>query len=381
MLQGLSLQRMLVYGFGLRLLLIVWSLIQDKYFSVKYTDIDYDVFTDAARHVCKGLSPYERATYRYTPLLAWLLTPDCSGFPFGKLLFVGADMLSAFWLHSLALQHQTGGHAASTRARYLMAFWLFNPVVVVVSTRGSAESLVVLSILWLLKATLKQNPLEMGISWGLATHFKLFPVIFSLPAFLYLGSRRATVNERQLHFAIVGAVVFAGLGAAMYALYGNAFVEHTYSYHFGRRDFRHNFSAYFYAVYLDAPSFDSILHGFAAFLPLAVVQTWSAVRLHTTPTLCFAVQTVAFVALNKVYTSQYFLWYLPLVGLAATLRPEVSPKHCGIALAVWMLAQGFWLGVAYLLEFQGLDVFWLLSFASCSMTVAHVVCLWVLFAS
>ena len=56
------------------------------------------VVTDGARHVAAGGSPFARATYRYTPLLAWLMLPNIWVHPAaGKLLFCAADLVAAWW--------------------------------------------------------------------------------------------------------------------------------------------------------------------------------------------------------------------------------------------------------------------------------------------
>jgi phosphatidylinositol glycan class M len=60
----------------LRALLILWGVVQDALLRVPYTDVDYKVFTDAARLVAGGESPFLRSTYRYSPLLAYAVLPN-----------------------------------------------------------------------------------------------------------------------------------------------------------------------------------------------------------------------------------------------------------------------------------------------------------------
>lgn len=66
----------LLLGLIIRLIFIFISEYQDKYFSIKYTDIDYYVYSDASQYLTENGSPYDRHTYRYTPILAYLMLPN-----------------------------------------------------------------------------------------------------------------------------------------------------------------------------------------------------------------------------------------------------------------------------------------------------------------
>ena len=60
---------------ALRFALVAVASIIDAYkpLGLRYTDVDYDVLRDGARAMMQGGSPFQRATYRYSPLVAWPL--------------------------------------------------------------------------------------------------------------------------------------------------------------------------------------------------------------------------------------------------------------------------------------------------------------------
>ena len=106
----------------------------------------------------------------------------------------------------------------------------------------------------------------------------------------------------------------------MYILYGYTFLQESYLYHVTRTDHRHNFSVYFYQLYLEGATTTTttastgggadIVVGLLAFLPQVVLLLAYAFRYcwaTATPsdlTFCVFVQTVSFVIFNKVCTVQ-----------------------------------------------------------------------------
>jgi hypothetical protein len=146
---------------------------------MKYTDIDYYVFTDAARFTARGYSPYDRETYRYTPLLAWMLLPttwSSTWFSFGKVLFAIGDMIAG-WLIVLVLQ--SSNKMPLERALKFACIWLLNPMVATISTRGSSEGLLGVMVIALLWAIMQRRIALAGMLLGLGVHFKIYPFIYS----------------------------------------------------------------------------------------------------------------------------------------------------------------------------------------------------------
>ena len=144
----------------------------------------------------QGLSPYRRATYRYTPLLAWLLQGNVYITEvFGKVMFSACDILAAYIIYRL-VKSQPGCSKETT----LMCarLWLFNPLTLTVSTRGNAESimavLVLLTLLLLSADSVLSNMLG-AVIYGISVHTKIYPATYALAIYVYLNGR---CTEKQI---------------------------------------------------------------------------------------------------------------------------------------------------------------------------------------
>ena len=147
-----------------------------------------------------------------------------------------------------------------------------------------------------------------------------------------------------------------------HCLYGDDFFYETYLYHLVRRDTRHNFSVYFYYLYLQGQQGAAV--GLAAkaqalcvMLPQLIVVAGIAVRFQKDLNFAIFSQTLAFVAFNKVVTAQYFIWYIALLPLALP-RTRLQLKWQGIKLiAAFLVAEIAWGLAAYQIEFGGRAAF------------------------
>ncbi|KAI0232658.1 GPI mannosyltransferase 1 [Massospora cicadina] len=168
----------------LRIILLAYGEYQDANYEVKYTDIDYEVFTDSARYVTQRKSPYLRSTYRYTPLLAILLTPNIFIHKsFGKLLFALADLVAGLIMKRLCSLRDVDPSLAD---KIIGASWLLNPFVANISTRGNAESLLIVVILGSFYALITGRFILGCVLYGFSVHLKNLPDYLFYPAgFLY----------------------------------------------------------------------------------------------------------------------------------------------------------------------------------------------------
>ncbi|KAI8532583.1 hypothetical protein RHMOL_Rhmol11G0224700 [Rhododendron molle] len=337
---SINLRSLLLFSAILRLLLILYGEWQDTHMEVRYTDVDYLVFSDAASLMASGKSPYKRTTYRYSPLIAFLLIPNSMIHrSWGKFLFSASDLLVGLFIHNILMLRKVPENLCT----YSVMVWLFNPFTFTIGTRGNCEPIVCAMVLWIIMCLMNGSLLQAAFWYGLVVHLRIYPIIYALPIILVLdpfhfrshkkpaltewsssNGRSAQIlsskntgaynlwvvltsmftKERLMFGLISGAVFFICTGIFFY-LYGWEFLHEALLYHLTRTDPRHNFSIYFYHIYLHYEHEFSVVEKLISFLPQFIVQLALVFRFAQDLPFCFFVQTVAFVAFNKLSGAMY----------------------------------------------------------------------------
>jgi phosphatidylinositol glycan class M len=184
------------------------------------------------------------------------------------------------------------------------------------------------------------NVLQSAFWYGLVVHFRIYPIIYSIPIILVLDPNffpsgqkpvlrkwsavqketpedengRSTLHNflksiftrNRIIFGLVSGLVFLFCTGLFYCLYGWEFLHEALLYHLTRTDPRHNFSIYFYHIYLHYGHDISVVEKLVSFLPQFSVQLVLIFSFARDLPFCLFVQTVSFVAFNKVcYRKSY----------------------------------------------------------------------------
>ena len=165
---------------------------------------------------------------------------------FGKALFVLADVLIGLLIYML-LRLRSASEGSALKYSWCVALsgwlrlsltacsvWLFHPFSINVSTRGNADAVIGLLVLWSLYLLLTKRVVLSAIVYGLAVHFKIYPIVYALALLVFLddnflGGQTNTisdgslysralhfVNRQRLVFSIVSAGTFLGMTGFFY---------------------------------------------------------------------------------------------------------------------------------------------------------------------
>ena len=370
------------------LIIIITEFLYYNY-HILYTDIDYHVFSDGAKELLLGKNPYERETYRYTPILAFLMTPNIFFYySFGKFLLSTIDVIVGFLIEKLLIV-QNNKIINDEKFVYNSLFYLYNPIIIVICTRGSADCIITcLVVLCLLLLEMKYYLLSAFV-YGFAVHFKIYPIIYAPAIYLYLvnkiyNNNNQNENEnknsylkfilqkflfpiflilKNIHkyysilYVLISSFTFLSLLIIFYKIIGYKFLYEYLLYHIIRKDHRHNYSMFYYLIYLTYNSKLSKFLSLITFFPQIILILLTTLIMYEKINLCLIILTMIFVVFNKVITAQYFIWYLCLMPLIVDRNLLFKRKKGIFLFGIWMFFEMIWNSFSHLFEFNGKNKF------------------------
>lgn len=399
---------------GIRLIIIFISEIILPKYNINYTDIDYHVFSDGAKHILNFESPYNRETYRYTPILAMMMLPNhLINYNFGKILFSVVDILIGISIEILLIiQNNRKILIREEKEEYLSYLYkflnnpyskisllfLYNPIIINISTRGSSDCIIVLLVIITL-ILIEMKYICLGaFFYGFAIHFKIYPVIYAPALFLYIAYKdnrltdknslnednnsstikifstkllsiiksifRSVFHFKSIIFAFIFIVTFLTFLGFFYLIYGYKFLYEFLLYHVIRKDHRHNYSIFYYLIYLTYTQPISKLLSLILFAPQMLLTLLSNFILFKDINFSLFITTMIFVTFNKVVTAQYFIWYIAIIPLIINRNKLFNiNQHPSkvlyfiIIFIFWLFMVLYWNSLSHRLEYLGENLF------------------------
>lgn len=125
----------IIWGIVIRIALIFFLSTYESVYNqeLSFTDIDYKVYSDATLYD----SPYDRHTYRYTPLISYLMRFNYHIHEsIGKVFFALFDVVAMYFLHAI-FKKSGNNHYAD----FAVKLYAYNPLFIALTARGSCESI------------------------------------------------------------------------------------------------------------------------------------------------------------------------------------------------------------------------------------------------
>ena len=262
---------------------------------------------------------------------------------FGKVLFSLFDLFCGYLIYKIFRFQQIKAETAT----YYASFWILNPFVMFISTRGSADTIVCFFIYCTLYFLQKGWIGWSAIIYGLAVHFKIFPIIYALIFFLYTRS----LGKSGITFAFLTVFSFFFFTISSWTVYGKEYLDNALFYHATRLDYHHSYSLLFYSSYLSDKTSTCL-----SFLVQALLLFILSVRRYHQLSLAVVIASLLFVTFNRVVTAQYFLWWLAPLILEIPYSSLSILQWIGL-ISMFLITQNIWNGIAYQLEFNGSELF------------------------
>lgn len=140
------------------------------------------MFTDAAKYAWNGESPYNRETYRYTPLISYLFITNIYWFQFMRyfgLLMLALLLNRIYYYHTL---FDTDSKLGCVITIFLHpAIYVFHHV----TFRGSIEYLVMVVYVEMMISLKKAQYDKAAIFYGFLVHLRIYPIIYAIPLYLF----------------------------------------------------------------------------------------------------------------------------------------------------------------------------------------------------